>query len=51
MKQILMTAVKTLVKMEVPVKMESVPIHANALKVLKVCLKYKVLFTLANEVM
>ena len=29
-KQILMTAMKGLVKMEVPVKMESIPIHAFA---------------------
>ena len=35
-----MTAMKSLVKMEVPVKMESIPIHVNALKDLKVCLKY-----------
>ena len=38
-KQTLMTAMKSLVKMEVPVKMESFPIHANALKDLKVGLK------------
>ena len=38
-KQILMTAMTSLVKMEVPVKMESIPIHANALKDLKVGLK------------
>ena len=39
-KQILMTAMKSLVKMEVPVKMELIPIHANALKDLKVGPKY-----------
>ena len=39
MKQILMTAMKTLVRIEVPVKMESIPIHANALKDLKVGFK------------
>ena len=39
-KQILMTAMKSLVKMEVSVKMELIPIHANALKDLKVGPKY-----------
>ena len=39
-KQILMTAMKSLVKMEVPVKMELIPIYANALKDLKVGPKY-----------
>ena len=40
MKQILMIAMKSLVKMEVLVKMESIPIHANALKDLKVGPKF-----------